>query len=162
MKRKIGLIALISYLIINTISAYAVEVPSLHLSDGGDNVWHKYNIVYGNTTWGPSGRATVRCVLTVVNGGYTIVSNKVQVNVGYATVKLGPTLLYKQSGMIYNKGISNTVPYYTDLSRTEYVNNQNEYQVDNTITYYGAQQINSVSYAQYGGWNSKNYNSHHM
>jgi hypothetical protein len=162
MKRKIGLIALISYLIINTISAYAVEVPSLHLSDGGDNVWHKYNIVYGNTTWGPSGRATVRCVLTVVNGGYTIVSNKVQVNIGYATVKLGPTLLYKQSGMIYNKGISNTVPYYTDLSRTEYVNNQNEYQVDNTITYYGAQQINSVSYAQYGGWNSKNYNSHHM
>ena len=162
MKRKIGIIALISYLIINTISTYAVEVPSLHLSDGGDNVWHKYNIVYGNTTWGPSGRATVRCVLTVVNGGYTIVSNKVQVNIGYATVTLGPTLLYKQSGVIHNKGISNTVPYYTDLSRTEYVNNQNEYQIDNTITYYGAQQINSVSYAQYGGWNSKNYNSHHM
>ncbi len=162
MKRKIGIIMVLCCMLLNAFSSFGVEVPSLHLSDGGDNVWHKYNIVYGNTTWGPSGRASVRCVLTVVNGGYTIVSNKVQVNIGYATVKLGPTLLYKQSGMIYNKGISNTEPYYTDLSRTAYVNNQNEYQVDNTITYYGAQQINSVSYAQYGGWNSRNYNSHHM
>ena len=94
-------------MLLNAFSSVGVEVPSLKLSDGGDNVWHKYNIVYGNTTWGPSGRASVRCVLTVVNGGYTIVSNKVQVNIGYATVTLGPTLLYKQSGVIHNKGISN-------------------------------------------------------
>ena len=162
MKRKIGLIALISYLIINTISAYAVEVPSLHLSDGGDNVWHKYNIVYGNTTWGPSGRATVRCVLTVVNGGYTIISNKVEVNVAYATVTLAPTLLYKLGNTIYNKGSSETINYITSISHTKYENDQNEYNANNSITYYGAQQVNTVSYAQYGGWNSRNYNSHHM
>ena len=162
MKRRIGIIMVVCCMLLNAFSAFGVEVPSLHLSDGGDNVWHKYNIVYGNTTQGPSGRATVRCVLTVVNGGYTIISNKVEVNITDATVTLAPTLLYKLGNTIHNKGLSETINYLTSVSHTKYVNDQNEYNANNSITYYGAQQVNTVSYAQYGGWNSRNYNSHHM
>ena len=162
MKRRIGIIMVLCCMLLNAFSAFGVEVPSLELSDGGDNVWHKYNIVYGYTTQGPNGRATVRCVLTVVNGGYTIISNKVEVNITYATVTLAPTLLYKLGNTIYNKGLSETINYLTSVAHTKYVNDQNEYNANNSITYYGAQQVNTVSYAQYGGWNSRNYNSHHM
>ena len=135
------------------------EASEHELPDGGSSSWQHYNKVYGYTTRGANGKASVTCQLTAFNSGYTTVYNYVTVNVTQATVDSSASLHYHSVSENVDRTVTSNanVSLGNNYSTHITLSNQNDYNNYGQQNYIGAKAINEVSYTYYGHWYSKNY-----